>query len=232
MRHQDYLQISCASSKEEFKGALIAFAHKMEFGVVSAGLGADVPLWTSDVEFVHNTPAAFQQVSSDFNATQRCPVTARLRVAGLPFVYDKAFFEAHGSGDLWEEAAPFGFKTGLAMSMRLPHGRRFVFGFDRDAPLPTDDRKSTQLLAHFQLAAAHACDAAVRILHRAHHQHFTRREREVLDWAAQGKSIWETARILGISESTTSKHLDSAIRRLNCVNKTQAVAVALRLQAI
>ena len=60
----------------------------------------------------------------------------------------------------------------------------------------------------------------------------TDREREVLHWASQGKTMSETARILTISGETVETHTRSAIRKLGAVNKTQAVARAIVLGQI
>lgn len=59
-------------------------------------------------------------------------------------------------------------------------------------------------------------------------QRLTPREREVLTWAAAGKSAWETSTILGISEATVITHLENIRRKLNVANPTQAVVAALR----
>lgn len=53
------------------------------------------------------------------------------------------------------------------------------------------------------------------------------RERECLRWAAHGKTAWETAQILIISESAVKKHLAAASGKLNARTRTQAVAIAL-----
>jgi DNA-binding CsgD family transcriptional regulator len=58
--------------------------------------------------------------------------------------------------------------------------------------------------------------------------HFTNREIECLKWAAAGKSVWETSRILGITERTVSLYLETARTKIGAVNKTQAVAKAIR----
>ncbi len=55
----------------------------------------------------------------------------------------------------------------------------------------------------------------------------TGREREVLSWAARGKSAWEIGEILSIAKRTVDEHAQSAFRKLNAVNRTQAVALAL-----
>lgn len=60
----------------------------------------------------------------------------------------------------------------------------------------------------------------------------TPREREVLSWAAQGKSAWETGEILGIAKRTVDEHVQTASRKLDAVNRTQAVVAALRERLI
>ncbi|WP_337187179.1 helix-turn-helix domain-containing protein [Phenylobacterium sp.] len=52
----------------------------------------------------------------------------------------------------------------------------------------------------------------------------TDRERDALSWVAEGKSDWEISVILGLSETTVRFHVDNARRKLNAVNRTQAVA--------
>jgi LuxR family quorum sensing-dependent transcriptional regulator len=56
----------------------------------------------------------------------------------------------------------------------------------------------------------------------------TTRERDALAWAARGKSAWEIGEILGISKRTVDEHVQTACRKLNAANRTQAVAAALR----
>jgi DNA-binding CsgD family transcriptional regulator len=60
----------------------------------------------------------------------------------------------------------------------------------------------------------------------------TRREREVLWWAAQGKSAWEIGKILRVTKRTVDAHAQTATRKLGAANKTQAVAIALRERLI
>ncbi len=55
----------------------------------------------------------------------------------------------------------------------------------------------------------------------------SRREQDVLRWAARGKSAWETAKILNLSEKTVTFYLANASSKLGVANKTQAVAKSL-----
>lgn len=55
----------------------------------------------------------------------------------------------------------------------------------------------------------------------------TPRERECLQWAALGKTCWETAKIIGISQNTVNFHRQSAIARLGATCLIHAVAIAV-----
>ena len=55
----------------------------------------------------------------------------------------------------------------------------------------------------------------------------TRRERQCLELAAQGKSDWVAGRILGISERTVHNHIEHAKRRLGVATRVQAIVHAL-----
>ncbi|PJM88789.1 helix-turn-helix domain-containing protein [Achromobacter ruhlandii] len=54
------------------------------------------------------------------------------------------------------------------------------------------------------------------------------RESASLHWSAIGKTSWETARILDISESTVNFHLRNACRKLQVRGRRGAVATAIR----
>ena len=54
------------------------------------------------------------------------------------------------------------------------------------------------------------------------------REREVLMWAAEGKTASETATILKLSTSAVNLYSSRAMMKLQATTKTQAVAIAVR----
>jgi DNA-binding CsgD family transcriptional regulator len=56
----------------------------------------------------------------------------------------------------------------------------------------------------------------------------TEREIDCLNWTAAGKTSAEISEILGLSEHTVNHYLNRATRKLDTVNRTQAVAKALR----
>ena len=55
----------------------------------------------------------------------------------------------------------------------------------------------------------------------------TKREVEILKWAKEGKTSFETSVILSISERTVNFHVGNILKKLNAINRVQAVAAAL-----
>lgn len=58
------------------------------------------------------------------------------------------------------------------------------------------------------------------------------REREVLNWAALGKTSWEISQILKVAERTVVFHVENAKTKLGVASRSHAVAKALALGLI
>jgi LuxR family quorum sensing-dependent transcriptional regulator len=84
------------------------------------------------------------------------------------------------------------------------------------------------------LMAMYSFDRIRRLLHPAPDppSRLTRREREVVAWASQGKSAWEIGEILNITQRTAEQHLANAAGKLGAVNRTHTVAIAIRNKII
>lgn len=76
-----------------------------------------------------------------------------------------------------------------------------------------------------QQATAIATRAAAG--HDASAPRLTPREREILQWVADGKTYWEIARIVGISERTVRHFMANCRDKLDAVSNKQAVAKAV-----
>lgn len=59
--------------------------------------------------------------------------------------------------------------------------------------------------------------------------HLAPRETECLRWVAQGKTNWEMARILVVSEHAIAYHLRNVMNKLQVSSRHQAVKLALSL---
>lgn len=59
-------------------------------------------------------------------------------------------------------------------------------------------------------------------------QTLTNRERDVLCWAAEGKTAWEIGTILSISERTVKFHLSNIYRKMGVSTRAQALVIATK----
>jgi LuxR family quorum-sensing system transcriptional regulator CciR len=89
-----------------------------------------------------------------------------------------------------------------------------------------------QHLPEAQLVGAFAFEAARRIWQMRHpclapRPHLTDRQRDCVIWAARGKSDWEIARILGLSEDTVTEYLKRARERYGVSKRTMLAVHAL-----
>ena len=237
MRYQRFLEVSQSPDLPTFRRNLIDFAEELGFGLVGAFMITEMPDKTRSFSMIHNAPPAFaENVTRNEDDARRDPVLQRLKAISVPFMYDQAVYVNAGAGDLWEEQAMFGYKTGIAVSLHIPGGKQFMLGFDRDTPLPRGDEELTRLLADLQLGAVHAQDAAARLLLPTKPSEtapaLTRRELEILKWTAAGKTAGETAQILCISSWTVTYYMRSILSKLQASNKHKAVLNAMALGII
>lgn len=225
-----------ATSREDFRCEVVRFTQDLGFDTMSAVMVVDCGAGRSEFVAIDNAPPGYAAAINDIPSMRRDPVMQHCRHHTLPIIWDQATYTAKGLGELWEEQARFGYRTGICLAMHLPDGRHFVLGVDRDKPLPVDSAELTRIVADLQLFAVYAQDAALRVMSpitgRSERPKLTPRELEALRWTMEGKTAWETGVILGISERTAVLHINNAMHKLDCASKHQAVLKALRMGLI
>lgn len=232
MKLQQFMDVSQSDDLPTFQQRLLGFANALDFGLVNATVVVDRPGKESVFLSVNNTPPEFSE-ASNLEMSKRDPVLQRLKRQSTPFAYDQTFYVVKDAADMWEIQAAHGYRTGLAVALHLSNRRHFLLGMDRETPLPKGDEEVTTLLASLQLLAVHAQDAALRLIGvqsaLEEDPKLTAREKEILRWTMEGKTAWEVAQILTMSEHTVNFHLRNAQKKLHASSKHQAVLRALAL---
>jgi LuxR family quorum sensing-dependent transcriptional regulator len=128
------------------------------------------------------------------------------------------------------EAGDFQLKSGFTVPLITLDGNVAGFSIAGDRiELPPRAHGMLSLVATY--AFGHALNLRIK-KDEAVQAKITKREQEVLQWAAAGKTEWEIGEILNISEHTVDKFFRTARMKLHATNRTQAVAEALRLYLI
>lgn len=122
-----------------------------------------------------------------------------------------------------------GIASGLMVPVTGMYGNRHLINFAGDRePL---SQASLNELGMIALHALEVYDRLCRVGSKGPSP-LTKRELDVVRWTAQGKTSVEIAELLSISEHTVNTYMNNAMRKLDCVNRTQLVAKTIRLRLI
>lgn len=177
---------------------------------------------------VTNWPAEMLRSYDEAGLILGSPVIRHLRGSTNPFAFDVVGTN-HARVDGKTEIAinlfrQYGLSRGAYFPAHNPLGQRGALAFAGDRPP----------LAHMEMAELNAIANLVftRVVEfRAEANALvplSGREIECLSWVSAGKTSIEISGILGLSEYTVNHYLNRATRKLEAVNRVQAVAKAIR----
>lgn len=160
------------------------------------------------------------------------PLFARLRISTAPFHWRLDDGESRPTDGTISANSLFlenGFTGGVAIPLSSPEGSRAAALYAGGGEPPARAE-----IASLMLSTVVAYDALCRLRQEPPipSARLSDREIQVLSWAANGKTSVEIATILSLSDHTVNSYLNSAMRKMDCVNRTQLVAKALRLHLI
>jgi LuxR family quorum sensing-dependent transcriptional regulator len=162
----------------------------------------------------------------------RDPIVAHLAKVRSAFTWEEAYAHCKRIEDvrlIRGEAEAFGLRCGIVVPVPTLDDNLAAISFGG-----ADGDMSESAKAALSFAASYAVGRLLRVgpNRPASEAAITSREMDCLLWAAEGKSDWEIATILGISRSTVLKHMRSAREKLDAVNRTHAVVKAQRCRYI
>ncbi|WP_372612048.1 autoinducer binding domain-containing protein [Aquicoccus sp.] len=134
---------------------------------------------------------------------------------------------------VFDDAPQFGMSDqGLTVPVRGPYGDFGLLSVTRDCPKHEWQSLKKKVMGNLQVAAVHMhdnvmqSDLGIATLHRPA---LSTREREILQWVAEGKSQQDIGDILSISHRTVEVHLRSGRSKLGALTTAQAVGRAISL---
>ena len=156
------------------------------------------------------------------------PMLAELYRTTEPFTWSAVMARATpsaGARAVMDDAATIGLREGFVVPIYGIGGQ--VHAVTMNGSAPQTDKQS---LAELHLISIYAYARAKQLKGRPGVPPITLRwkERQVLQWAAAGKSDWEIGQILGISESAAHKHIENVKRRIGVNTRVQAIIEAIR----
>jgi len=158
------------------------------------------------------------------------PIMLRSKAKADPFFWDELapFMDVDPLGRrIVEEAREFGLVQGFSAAIQTLDGQTVGFSLaGRQIETDPDLRGMLSLIASYAIGRAIALQQ--EFSDQVRQIALSTREREALQWASEGKADWEIGEIMSISEHGADKHMRSARSKLGAINRTQAVAEAIR----
>ncbi len=197
------------------------------------------PLGAADYDphvtvMAHGFPEAWVQRYVSEALYEIDPIPRHAADSALPFKWS----DARHFSDLTDDerryldlldAAELG--DGLAIPVFGPHGRNGYAGYGFGLPeLPIGPTEIALLRWAAQLGHLSYCDLLAAAPHES--CHLSPREREVMQWAARGKSNAVIAEILGVSRHTVDTHVRRTFNKLGVADRVTATLRALALGLI
>ncbi len=227
--------LSRAGSLEAIHGVCADFCHFSESEHFIYGARIPTSLTQPSFIYVSGYPEKWRERYLERNYLCIDPVVAHCTRSSLPINWSQvAPLEKKDKQArmFMDEARDHGLRSGISFPVHTACGESAMFSLGS-----SDDHKKAgprieAMSPNALLFTAHLHEAVRRLFSQVDHLpisqiSLTEREKQCLLWAAEGKTTWETARILNISERTVIFHVQNAAEKLNVVNRQQAIARAI-----
>ena len=164
------------------------------------------------------------------NLIRNDPIVAHCLRSTAPFEWREAPYDPLANPkakEVMDRASDFGMREGFCVPIHTSDGYEAVVTMAGErAELSGQVRPALHLMALY--AYGKAVDLYMPKRFPAAPALLTKREREVLQWTAAGKTSWEISQILGVAESTITAHIKAAAAKYAAPNRIATVVVALR----
>lgn len=224
------------SSHDDFQKLLSDFSQAITSLGFKNFIITGLPSYGEDVETLvvaNHWPAEWTDRYRQRRYFRDDPVSLWSLSRSIPFTWSEARAgnpETTRSLQIKEEARDLGMVDGVGFPMFDPSNWQAVVSLSSDTSVTLSRRETGVLYLASVMVQTQALSLSENT--RGRQQELSPREKDVLTWIAHGKSLWETATILGISEGTVKVHLAAVRTKLAASNTTNAVAKALRSRQI
>ncbi|MBC9906728.1 MULTISPECIES: autoinducer binding domain-containing protein [Achromobacter] len=228
---QDLLLATNSATTEQAVFTEVATAAlNLGFSYCGYVVGAALPFTNPQVVMISNYPISWQERYAQARYVEIDPTVKHCGQSAIPIVWSDRVFA--GTPELWDEAQAAGLCVGWSQSNLDAYGTGGMLTLARQKEQLSDEELiSKELRMRWLVTAAHLALSRVTLprFKLAPDTPLTRRETEILKWAADGKTSSDVSEILAIAESTVRFHTKNAISKLGARNRTAAVARAALL---
>ncbi|MGV0959410.1 MAG: autoinducer binding domain-containing protein [Limnohabitans sp.] len=229
--HEDLLNllVTPIACPESIFGSIERVAVKLGFEHVAYGFQAPYPVTQPKITLLNNYPGPWQEHYNRSGFLFTDPTVIHGRQSQAPLIWDDQAFASNPA--LWRDAQDHGIRAGWAQSSLENSGAGSLLTLcRRSESITASELQAKEPQMRWLVQVAHvSLSRAIMDKDAQMPAVLTPREREVLQWTADGKSAQDIADILVLSKSVVDFHLKNSIKKLDSPNKTAAVARAVLL---
>ncbi len=201
-------------------------AGELGFDYCAYGMRVPVPVTNPRTLMLNNYPKTWQGRYAEKKYLEVDPTVLLGRHSQQPIVWSDDVFSR--TPDLWNDARDVGLRVGWAKSILETQCVGGMLTLARSGkPLTAKELAAKEHRMRWLANTAH--QGFRRIVAARWNISLSAREKEVLRWAADGKTVSETSEIMRISVATVKFHTRNAADKLGTVNRTATVARAVVL---
>ncbi len=227
------LDVLESKSEAAFLAHLVSFANHLGYEFAAAMVVTDHSDTLTEFQTITNAP---QEFLSDFHNLEKGkidPVSQHCKNHSSTIIWDVDTYSAAGAGELWDYQAAYGYKTGIASAMHYPKGRHYMIGLNGSKSHRSKNTQNAHLIEQFRSFAAYSQAAAFDLCLPSptspdERSSLTAREIDALRLTMDGKIPKSIAALMSTTEEVASARLHSAMKKLSCGTKYEAVLQAIR----
>ncbi|MES2826347.1 MAG: LuxR family transcriptional regulator [Pseudomonadota bacterium] len=224
--------LSSCSNLEQAKSICLDFCAQIGWSYYLFGVIDATSLSAPKITTITNYPDGWWALYFKENMQKCDPVVNYCFEKTSPIRWDHLMkmekYNSPASAQMMSTAATFGLTHGFSVPIKSPSGEVAIFSLV--APeMESLDEQFIQVLPYAQSLSYSLLDTYIRLKGEVINADFkiTPREKECLFWACEGKTAWEIAQIIGITERTVIFHMTGATKKLGAANRQHAVAKAI-----
>ncbi|WP_260962823.1 helix-turn-helix transcriptional regulator [Pseudomonas citri] len=182
-------------------------------------------------------PKGWLQAYERAGYAQIDPVALHCMHSVLPLIWTERLYTSSNQRALREEAAGHGLVNGVTVALHGPQGQFGTFDLSVDAVSEPVAKGVIQARwGELALLKDVALQSAMKFLDAppksATGIKLTKREKEVLQWSAIGKTSWEISNICNCSEASVDFHFKNIRRKFGVSTRSAAAVQALSMRII
>lgn len=227
-----------ALSEDEILPRIALAASSIGFDYFSYGIKHSSGDGHVAVKIMNNLPPAWEDRYRQANYLFKDPTVMHCQMHQTPIVWSDKLFQS--TPQLWSEANAAGLRAGWARSIRDVNGLHGMLTLARnESHIGASELKERTPRFQWLLNACQLLlnpvlinQSVVNCYPQTSERVLTTREKEILEWTAEGKTSSSISDTLHISEATVNFHIRNVLKKLNVANKTAAAVQAVRLGLI